>query len=80
MAHEYYLADARDLVEAGVAGFLHSVRDAEMDDALVARMKKELCWPDVNFLQPLHHSQRRQRMAPMRSSRRLVRNQSCRPT
>jgi imidazolonepropionase-like amidohydrolase len=39
MAHQYYLADARDLVEAGVAGFLHSVRDAEMDDALVARMK-----------------------------------------
>lgn len=41
MAHEYYLADARDLVEAGVAGFLHSVRDAEMDDALVARMKEK---------------------------------------
>ena len=28
------------LVEAGVDGFLHSVRDAEMDDALVARMKQ----------------------------------------
>jgi imidazolonepropionase-like amidohydrolase len=41
MAHEYYLADARDLVEAGVAGFLHSVRDAEMDDMLVARMKEK---------------------------------------
>lgn len=41
MAHEYYLADARDLVEAGVDGFLHSVRDAEMDDALVARMKQK---------------------------------------
>jgi imidazolonepropionase-like amidohydrolase len=41
MAHEYYLADARDLVEAGVAGFLHSVRDAELDDALVARMKEK---------------------------------------
>jgi imidazolonepropionase-like amidohydrolase len=41
MAHEYYLADARDLVEAGVAGFLHSVRDAEMDDTLVARMKEK---------------------------------------
>jgi imidazolonepropionase-like amidohydrolase len=39
MAHVYYLADARDLVEAGVDGFLHLVRDAEMDDALVARMK-----------------------------------------
>jgi len=41
MAHEFYLADARDLVEAGVDGFLHSVRDAEMDDALVARMKQK---------------------------------------
>jgi imidazolonepropionase-like amidohydrolase len=39
-AHVFYLADARDLVEAGVDGLLHSVRDAEMDDALVARMKQ----------------------------------------
>jgi NAD(P)-dependent dehydrogenase (short-subunit alcohol dehydrogenase family) len=30
----------------------------------------------VNFLQPLHHSQRRQRVAPMRSSRCLVRSQT----
>jgi imidazolonepropionase-like amidohydrolase len=35
----FYLADARDLVEAGADGFLHLVRDEEMDDALVARMK-----------------------------------------
>ena len=41
MAHVFYLTDARDLVEAGVDGFLHSVRDAEMDDALVARMKQK---------------------------------------
>ncbi len=41
MAHVFYLADARDLVEAGVDGFLHSVRDAEMDDALVARIKQK---------------------------------------
>jgi imidazolonepropionase-like amidohydrolase len=39
MAHVYYLADARDLVEAGVNGFLHLVRDEEMDEALVRRMK-----------------------------------------
>ena len=39
MAHEFYLADARDLVDAGIDAFLHSVRDAEMDDALVAKMK-----------------------------------------
>ncbi|MQA30850.1 MAG: amidohydrolase family protein [Luteitalea sp.] len=41
MAHVYYLTDARDLVESGVDGFLHSVRDAEMDDALVARIKQK---------------------------------------
>ena len=39
IVHVYYLADARDLVEAGADGFLHLVRDEEMDDALVARMK-----------------------------------------
>ncbi len=39
LVHVYYLADARDLVEAGADGFLHLVRDAEMDAALVARMK-----------------------------------------
>jgi len=39
IAHVYYLADARDLVEAGVDGFLHLVRDEEMDAALVKRMK-----------------------------------------
>ncbi len=40
MAHVFYLADARDLVEAGVDGFLHLVRDAEMDVALARRMKQ----------------------------------------
>jgi imidazolonepropionase-like amidohydrolase len=39
LAHVYYLADARDLVEAGVDGFLHLVRDAEMDVTLARRMK-----------------------------------------
>jgi imidazolonepropionase-like amidohydrolase len=40
MAHVYYLSDARDLVEAGVDGFLHLVRDAEMDETLARRMKE----------------------------------------
>ena len=39
MAHVYYLADAHALVDAGADGFLHLVRDEEMDDALVAKMK-----------------------------------------
>lgn len=41
MAHPFYLTDARDLVEAGVDGFLHSIRDGVADDALVARMKEK---------------------------------------
>src|SRR6185312_2537467 len=39
IVHVYYLADARDLVDAGADGFLHLVRDEEMDEALVAKMK-----------------------------------------
>ena len=35
-AHVFYLEDARELVEAGVDGFAHLVRDVEMDDDLVA--------------------------------------------
>jgi imidazolonepropionase-like amidohydrolase len=34
-AHVFYLSDARDLVDAGVDGFAHLVRDREMDDDLV---------------------------------------------
>ncbi len=39
LAHVYYLADARDLVDAGVDGFLHLVRDEEIDEPLVRAMK-----------------------------------------
>jgi imidazolonepropionase-like amidohydrolase len=35
-AHVFYHSDAVDLVEAGVDGLAHLVRDKEMDDALVA--------------------------------------------
>jgi imidazolonepropionase-like amidohydrolase len=35
-AHVFYHDDASDLVEAGIDGFAHLVRDREMDDALVA--------------------------------------------
>jgi imidazolonepropionase-like amidohydrolase len=35
-AHVYYHDDAVDLVNAGIDGFAHLVRDKEMDDALVA--------------------------------------------
>jgi imidazolonepropionase-like amidohydrolase len=49
VVHVYYLADARDLVEAGADGFLHLVRDEEMDDALVARMKAKRMFVTPNL-------------------------------
>ena len=39
-AHVYHLADARLLVADGVDVLAHSVRDADVDDALIADMKK----------------------------------------
>lgn len=38
IAHVFYHADAEDLVESGVDGFAHLVRDQEMDEALVTAM------------------------------------------
>jgi imidazolonepropionase-like amidohydrolase len=38
-AHLYYLNDAHHLIDAGVDIFAHSIRDKEVDDALVAKMK-----------------------------------------
>jgi imidazolonepropionase-like amidohydrolase len=35
-AHVFYHTDAVDLVDAGIDGFAHLVRDKEMDDALIA--------------------------------------------
>ena len=49
MVHVYYLADARDLVEAGADGFLHLVRDQEMDDALIKRMKEKRVFVTPNL-------------------------------
>lgn len=39
-AHVFYHSDAVDLVEAGIDGLVHLVRDKEMDDALVASIVK----------------------------------------
>ncbi|MET0212139.1 MAG: amidohydrolase family protein [Vicinamibacterales bacterium] len=49
MAHVFYQSDARDLVEAGVDGFLHLVRDEEMDDALVRMMKEKRVFVTPNL-------------------------------
>jgi imidazolonepropionase-like amidohydrolase len=40
VAHVYYLDDAHALVEAGIDGFMHPVRDKVMDDDLIRRMKE----------------------------------------
>jgi len=40
-AHVFYYTDAVDLVEAGIDGFAHLVRDRDMDDTLVAAIVKK---------------------------------------
>jgi imidazolonepropionase-like amidohydrolase len=39
MAHLFYLEDAKGLVDAGLDGMAHSVRDREVDDALIKTLK-----------------------------------------
>jgi len=41
MAHLFYLEDAKGLVAAGVNGMAHSVRDQEIDDALIRALKEQ---------------------------------------
>ncbi len=40
MAHLFKLSDAKGLVDAGLDGMAHSVRDTDIDDELVAKLKK----------------------------------------
>jgi imidazolonepropionase-like amidohydrolase len=49
MAHVFYLTDAHDLARSGVDGFLHLVRDEEMDDQLVALMKERRMFVTPNL-------------------------------
>lgn len=49
LAHVYYLADAHDLVDAGIDGFMHLVRDKVMDDALIAKMKAKNVYTAANI-------------------------------
>ena len=44
VAHIFYLQDARQLVDYGVDGLAHSVRDKPVDQAFVADMKKHGTW------------------------------------
>lgn len=43
-AHIFYLADAKKLVEYGVNGLAHSVRDLPVDQELIDSMKKHGTW------------------------------------
>lgn len=40
MAHLFKLSDAKGLVDAGLDGLAHSIRDTDIDDELVAKLKK----------------------------------------
>ena len=51
-AHVFYHVDAVDLVEAGVDGFAHLVRDLEMSDALVAAIVKRGVYVNGNLSSP----------------------------
>jgi imidazolonepropionase-like amidohydrolase len=51
-AHVFYHADAVDLVDAGIDGFAHLVRDKVMDDALVAAIVKRGVYVMGNLSSP----------------------------
>jgi imidazolonepropionase-like amidohydrolase len=44
VAHIFYLEDAKKLVEAGLDGLGHSVRDKPVDDELIRLMKQKGAW------------------------------------
>ena len=50
MAHTFGLADAKDLLRAGLDGFAHMVRDQDVDDEFLALVKAR---PNVFFLETL---------------------------
>jgi imidazolonepropionase-like amidohydrolase len=49
-AHIFYLDDAKALVEAGLDGLVHSVRDRPVDQALIDSMKKRGAWQAASTL------------------------------
>jgi len=44
LAHIFYLEDAKRLIDQGIDGFVHSVRDQPIDQALIDSMKKRGTW------------------------------------
>ena len=49
IAHVFDLADAKLLIRAGVEGFLHSIRDQEVDDEFIRLAKENNIWITPNL-------------------------------
>jgi len=49
IAHVFDLEDAKGLVRAGVEGFLHSIRDAEVDDEFIKLAREHNIWITPNL-------------------------------
>src|SRR6185295_9586844 len=49
IGHVFDLADAKLMIKAGVEGFMHSVRDQEVDDEYVALAKQHDIWITPNL-------------------------------
>ena len=49
IGHVFTLDDAKGLVRAGVEGFLHSIRDREVDDEYIALAKEHNIWITPNL-------------------------------
>jgi imidazolonepropionase-like amidohydrolase len=50
LAHVFYLEDAKRLVDQGVDGFVHLVRDQPIDEALIERMRTQGTWQVASTL------------------------------
>jgi imidazolonepropionase-like amidohydrolase len=50
LAHVFYLEDAKRLVDQGVDGFVHLVRDQPIDQALIDSMRKRGTWQVASTL------------------------------
>ena len=50
LAHVFYLEDAKRLVDQGIDGFVHMVRDQPIDQALIDGMKKRGTWQVASTL------------------------------
>src|SRR6185295_7922035 len=49
IGHVFDLDDAKGMIKAGVEGFLHSIRDAEVDDEFIRLAKEHNIWLTPNL-------------------------------